>query len=111
MGLWMVPADKMQEFRLMGDINGDGVIDDADVALLQAAWGSTPSDPNWNADCDLNGDGTVGTMDLHIFNTNYGKDVFTWMGWPEQGIIEWGIIGGAVAAIAAVGVAVYILIK
>lgn len=105
--LWMVPGGKMQEFHSMGDVNRDGVIDENDVALVQSAWQSTPQSANWNPDCDLNGDGKVDSKEVAILSRNYGKDVFTWMGWPEQGVIEWGIVGGVLATIATIGGAAY----
>ncbi len=47
---------------LIGDVNGDGVIDVSDLLLLLAAWGQCPS----RMDCpaDLNGDGEVDVDDL-----------------------------------------------
>ena len=34
---------------------------------MEAAYGSTPSDPNWNPDCDLNDDGRVDGLDMWLF--------------------------------------------
>ena len=118
--LWMVPADKMAQFHSMGDVNGDGVINEMDMALIQAAYGKRSSSPQWNtpmnmpqdnplgttilySSCDLNGDGVVDIKDLSICARNQGMDVFTFMGWPSQGTIEWSIVGGVLATIAAVG--------
>ena len=42
------------------DLNQDGWVDDADLEILLAAWGSSGSP------ADLNGDGTVGVPDLLI---------------------------------------------
>jgi hypothetical protein len=41
-----------------GDLNGDGRIDGADLALLLGAWGSN------NPEADLNGDGIVDGEDI-----------------------------------------------
>lgn len=60
------------DFHLMGDVDYDGVIGDADVAVLEAAMGSKPGDSNWNPDCDLNGDGVVDIYDGAIMNFNWG---------------------------------------
>jgi hypothetical protein len=46
-----------------GDINGDGIVDRNDAAVLAYAFGSRPSDPNWNANADLNGDNVVDILD------------------------------------------------
>ncbi|MCA9284507.1 MAG: hypothetical protein KDA22_04790, partial [Phycisphaerales bacterium] len=45
---------------LVGDLNGDGVIDGADLGLLLAVWGTS------NQDADLNGDGVVDGSDLGV---------------------------------------------
>jgi hypothetical protein len=126
--LWMLPAAQRAQFRKLGDINMDGVIDNLDTALLQAAYGMTSSNPLWNtpipnvesynplgitinySDCDLNGDGKVDVLDAQILSSNFGKDVFTWMGWPPQAVIEWGIVGGVFAAIVAVAGGVWYLL-
>jgi len=51
---------------LVGDINGDGVVDTADLGILIAAFGTT--DPP----SDLNGDGMVDTADLGLLIANFG---------------------------------------
>ena len=48
-----------------GDLNGDGLVDGADVGLFLAVWGT--SDPA----ADLNGNGTVGGDDLGILLANW----------------------------------------
>jgi len=49
---------------VLGDLNGDDIVDGADLGILLSAWGPC-ADPN---DCpaDLNGDGTVDGADLGI---------------------------------------------
>ncbi len=51
----------------IGDLNGDGVVDQTDADILKQNWG----------DCrccaaDLDGDGTVGILDLLILLANWG---------------------------------------
>jgi len=71
---------------LLGDFGGpnggppDGVVDFEDLMIFAMAYGSTPSDPNWNAACDIAGpggsttpDGVIDFEDLMIFAMNYGK--------------------------------------
>ena len=65
----MVTCD---ELRKLGDVNGDGVINDLDEAALQAAFGARPGDPRWNAWADLNDDGIVDGKDMFIIVTNKG---------------------------------------
>jgi len=52
---------------ITGDINGDGVVDTADLGILIGAFGS--SDPA----SDLNGDMVVDTADLGILIGNFGE--------------------------------------
>jgi hypothetical protein len=58
---------------MLGDLNGDGKIDDSDVLILATAFGSTPEDENWNPQADLNEDSTVNYKDLLMLAVNYGK--------------------------------------
>jgi hypothetical protein len=110
MGSWVLPVidvfapGKRQEFHKMGDVNWDGVIDQTDTNLMQAAWQSTPSSPNWNPDCDLNGDGIVNAADLAILASHYGMDIWSWLGWGSQGAVEWSVIGAGIVGIAGVGI-------
>lgn len=48
------------------DLNGDGVVDGADLGLLLTAWGSR------GGAADLNGDGTVDGADLGLLLTGWG---------------------------------------
>ena len=48
----------------LGDLDGSGIVDAQDLALLLAAWNSTPSDPAWNPDADLDGSGQIDAQDL-----------------------------------------------
>jgi parallel beta-helix repeat protein len=59
--------------RLMGDVNGDGVVDLRDIALVARAFGSTPSSPNWNPAADINGDGVVNMKDITLVARNFGE--------------------------------------
>jgi len=47
--------------RIDPDLNGDGAVGGADLAIMLGAWGSCPG--SWCA-ADLNGDGIVGGADL-----------------------------------------------
>ncbi|MCA9286504.1 MAG: hypothetical protein KDA22_14870 [Phycisphaerales bacterium] len=49
---------------LVGDINGDGIVDGADLGLLLAGWGTS-------GDTDLNNDGTTDGADLGILLGNW----------------------------------------
>jgi hypothetical protein len=63
----------------------DGVVDFEDLMIFAMAYGTTPSDDNWNEVCDiasqggvLQPDGIIDFEDLMIFAMNYGqRDVVT----------------------------------
>jgi len=59
--------------RVLGDSNDDGKVDLSDLFELGNAYGSDPSKPNWNPDCDFNRDNKVDTSDLDDLNKNYGN--------------------------------------
>ena len=54
------------------DLNGDGVVDDADRAIFDIAYGSKAGDTNWNPACDFNNSGEVDLDDLVLLGANYG---------------------------------------
>jgi hypothetical protein len=60
---WALEVDCLE----LGDIDGDGLVNAADLATLLVAWGpvdpGVPADPT-RADSDLNGDGTVDAADI-----------------------------------------------
>ena len=49
------------------DVNGDGVVNAADLALLLGTWGQNPGHPS-----DIDGDGVVGPLDLADVLGNWG---------------------------------------
>ncbi|MFQ5805117.1 MAG: dockerin type I domain-containing protein [Phycisphaerae bacterium] len=55
-----------------GDVDGDGDTDLTDLALLLAAYGSVPGDPNWNPAADFDEDGDVDLSDLAFLLSDYG---------------------------------------
>lgn len=54
---------------VQGDLNGDGVVNQADVDILVAAFDSGQGDARFNADADLNGDGRIDLLDIQIMNS------------------------------------------
>lgn len=61
--------------NILGDINGDGVVDIYDALALASAFGSTPRDSNWNPNADLNNDGVVDGYDSIILAQTMGSRV------------------------------------
>lgn len=68
----MVGFVDVEAFSKLGDINYDGRIDQADLALLLASYGSSEGDPNYNPDADFNNDGQVNQADLAVLLSHYG---------------------------------------
>lgn len=56
-----------------GDINRDTKVDWKDLLTLARTYGSDPTKPNWNPNCDLNDDEKVDWKDLLTLASNYGK--------------------------------------
>jgi ELWxxDGT repeat protein len=61
-------------FRLFGDVDGNGVVNDTDIGLVQAAQGQSGG----NLAADLNGDGLVNLTDLTNVKRRRGAKVI----WP-----------------------------
>ena len=72
---------------ILGDFGGinngpsDGVVDFEDLMIFAMAYGSNPSDSNWNPVCDIAGpdgkltpDGVIDFEDLMVFAMNYGEE-------------------------------------
>jgi hypothetical protein len=55
------------------DLSGDGRVDGDDVAIIQAALDTGPADPDFDARCDLDGDGFVSGADLDLWLPVYWK--------------------------------------
>lgn len=57
-------ADFTIKAAAAGDVNGDGVIDCVDLAIVKGSIGKTPGQPGYDARADVNGDGVVNIKDL-----------------------------------------------
>ncbi|MBI5866487.1 MAG: hypothetical protein HZB38_18615 [Planctomycetes bacterium] len=58
--------------QLTGDVNGDGVVDLADLATLLSHFGLGPVPPQTREDGDLDGDGDVDLSDLALLLSDFG---------------------------------------
>ena len=56
-----------------GDVDGDGDVDGADLALFAHTFGSFSGDTNYNADADFDGNHAVDEGDLGTFADSFGQ--------------------------------------
>jgi len=60
--------------KFMGDADGNGFVDGADLGIVGRAFGSYPSHPErWDERADMNQDNFVDGRDLGLVGRNYGK--------------------------------------
>jgi hypothetical protein len=59
-------------FRLLGDSDGDGDVDNLDLFRFRQSFGLTSSDSNYKAYFDFDGDGDVDNLDLFHFRQRFG---------------------------------------
>jgi len=64
------------------DITDDGIVNDKDVDLLTAAFGSKEGDANYDPMFDLRPDGFININDLSLISVNYG------LTWPPTNLEE-----------------------
>ena len=58
---------------LEGDTDNDNDVDAADASVVNAAFGTTPPDDDWDPRADLNEDGVVNATDMALVADNYGQ--------------------------------------
>ena len=61
--------------KILGDVNGDRIVDGSDFSLMGGAYRSTPGASNWNRECDINHDGIVDGSDFSLAGANYRRSV------------------------------------
>ncbi|MFX1484609.1 MAG: hypothetical protein ACFFCP_15635, partial [Promethearchaeota archaeon] len=60
---------------ISGDVDADFDVDIFDAVLFCAAYGSTPSDPNWNCHCDIvEPFGLIDLFDVVLMADSYGEE-------------------------------------
>lgn len=73
-------AEQWDEFWSLGDVNRDGYINQTDINLITAAYGSQPGNRAFDLRCDINKDLKVDNIDLNICTSNQGKNIWTHFG-------------------------------
>ncbi|UCC95469.1 MAG: hypothetical protein JSW40_01645, partial [Candidatus Omnitrophota bacterium] len=58
-----------------GDVDGDGKVDITDLVIVAQAFGSQPSDSNWDARADIDGSNFIDISDLVVVAQNFGDGV------------------------------------
>jgi hypothetical protein len=54
-----------------GDVDGDGYVFLSDLGAMAAAWGSTPTSPNWNPNADIVGEGQVFLLSMAVMAAHW----------------------------------------
>jgi len=62
------------QVTLLGDLYVDGKIDMKDIAIVAKAFGTTPDDPNWRPEADLNPNGKIDMKDIAIVAKAFGTE-------------------------------------
>ena len=69
-----VYIDGVVTIKMIGDMNGDGVIDIYDVTTASSIYGSQEGDPDWNPDADVAPQwGIIDIYDLVTIASRYGQ--------------------------------------
>lgn len=68
-------VDGEVKIKIIGDINGDNIVDINDLIAWDMAWGSRDGEANWNPQADINGDGVVDNNDGMLIVQNYHSTV------------------------------------
>lgn len=66
-------AEITVDWRMPGDVDGDGVVDANDLLRINSAYGSKPDQPTWDTLADLNRDDVTDCRDLFIVGKEYGN--------------------------------------
>jgi hypothetical protein len=64
-----------KNFWAKGDINWDGAIDSLDYDKVSGLFGKKRGDPDFDPNCDLNGDGIIDMRDIGTVAKNLGLTV------------------------------------
>lgn len=72
LGVEFVGTDSIRAF-FPGDVNGDFTVNVLDLALVGAAFMSTPASANWNSNADFDANGIINVLDLATLGNYFGQ--------------------------------------
>ena len=67
------PMDNGVFSLLWGDCDGNGIIDDDDIDMINELWNASAYDLNYNPACDPDASGRIDNSDALLLMVNYGK--------------------------------------
>ena len=65
-------SDGMVKIKMVGDVNGDGIVDVVDLSLVAVAYGTFIGEPSYDPEADLNKDGVVDVYDISTVSIHFG---------------------------------------
>ncbi len=68
-------VDGVVKVVIPGDIDGNGIVDIYDAIRLANAFGSEPSDDDWNPNADINNDAIIDIYDAILLANHYGEEI------------------------------------
>jgi len=68
------------DYGLPEDVNGDGVVDIKDLAIVAEAFGSYPGHCRWNTGADIDANGRVNIVDTTMVCLKFGVNTHTLFG-------------------------------
>jgi parallel beta-helix repeat protein len=84
-------AEQWGVFWSLGDVNRNGFIDQADVGIINASFGSIPGSPRWNPDADLNNDSKVDILDASRCAAHSGYNIWKYFGNSTFRSEQWSV--------------------
>jgi len=65
-------SDGKVKVRIVGDVNGDGIVNVLDLIAVSNAFDTYPGNPKYNLYADINRDGRINVLDMILVSTHLG---------------------------------------